>query len=124
MSTAAISKELKAAAGTLDPDVGGTPWLTILLVGSAAAVLLSGSLLMLRAMRSRRSVAVKRSAYEEAIAKLRALETGGAPTAEKVDAWFVELSAVVRGYIERRFEIRAPELTTEEFLLVATARPE
>jgi len=30
----------------------------------------------------------------------------------------------VRSYVERRFDIRAPELTTEEFLQVATARPE
>ena len=27
-------------------------------------------------------------------------------------------------HLEQRYEIRAPELTTEEFLLVATARPE
>ncbi len=124
VSTAAIAKELKPAAGTLDPDVGGTPWLTIMLIGSAVAVLLSGSLLVLRAMRARRSVAVKKSAYDEAIGKLRALETRGAPNADQVDAWFVELSAIVRGYLERRFDIRAPELTTEEFLQVAARAPE
>ena len=47
-----------------------------------------------------------------------------APAAETADAWFVELSAIVRRYLEQRYDIRAPELTTEEFLLVATARPE
>ena len=34
------------------------------------------------------------------------------------------LSAIVRRYLEQRYEIRAPELTTEEFLQVAIARPE
>lgn len=124
VATAEIAKELKAAAGTLDVNVGGTPWLTIMLAASAAAILLSGSLLLVRAARSRRSVAVKRSAYEDAIGKLRALETRGAPTAEQADAWFVELSAIVRSYLERRYDIRAPELTTEEFLLVASRSPE
>ena len=34
----------------------------------------------------------------------------------EVDAWFVELSAIVRRYLEGRYQVRAPELTTEEFL--------
>jgi len=44
--------------------------------------------------------------------------------ATAADGWFVALSAIVRRYLEQRYEIRAPELTTEEFLQVATARPE
>ena len=32
------------------------------------------------------------------------------------DAWYVELSAIVRRYLEDRYGLRAPELTTEEFL--------
>ena len=117
---AAIGAEMKPAAGDLDPDVGGTPWLVILGIASGIAVLGSGTLLALRAMAHRRRVAAQRSAYDEAIAKLRALETRGAPSAEVADAWFVELSAIVRSYLEHRYEIRAPELTTEEFLQAAS----
>jgi len=117
---AATGAEMKPPAGDLDPDVGGTPWLVILGIASGAAVLLSGSVLALRAMAHRRRVAAQRSAYDEAIAKLRALETRGAPSAEVADAWFVELSAIVRSYLEHRYEIRAPELTTEEFLQAAS----
>jgi hypothetical protein len=80
----------------------------------------SGTVLALRAVAARRKVAKQKSAYDDAVAKLRALESRGAPAAEQADAWFVELSAIVRSYLERRYEIRAPELTTEEFLLVAT----
>jgi hypothetical protein len=75
-------------------------------------------------LRARRRVEKQRSAYDEAVAHLRALEERGAPDAETADAWFVELSSIVRTYLEKRYEIRAPELTTEEFLQVATARPE
>lgn len=124
VDAAAIGKDLRSAAGALDPDVGGTPWTAILLVASAAAVLLSGSLLLLRVYKSRRRIEVKKSAYEEAIAKLRALATRGAPAAEEADSWFVELSAIVRSYLEHRYDIRAPELTTEEFLLEASRAPE
>jgi hypothetical protein len=116
VNEAASGAELKAARGSLDPDVGGTPWLLILLIASGIAVIGSGSILLVRAARARARRAKQRSAYDDAVAKLRALEDRGAPTAEIADAWFVELSSIVRAYLERRYEIRAPELTTEEFL--------
>jgi hypothetical protein len=116
----AAHAELKPAAGPLDPDVGGVPWATILLLASAAVIVLSGSLLALRALRNRQRRASMRSAYDDAIALLRVLEGRGAPAAVDADAWFVELSAIIRAYIERRYDIRAPELTTEEFLQEAT----
>lgn len=124
VAAALTGKDLKAAAGKLDPDVGGTPWTTILLAFSAAAIVLSSGLLLLRGWRSRRRIAARRSAYDEAIGKLRSLEARGAPESEVADAWFVELSAIVRSYLEHRYDIRAPELTTEEFLLVASRAPE
>lgn len=116
--------QLKDALGELDPDVGKTSW--VLVVGLVGGVLMlgSGSILFWRAVRSRRRVQQQRSAYEDAVVQLRRLEERGAPDEEAADAWFVELSAIVRRYLEGRYEIRAPELTTEEFLLVATARPE
>jgi hypothetical protein len=117
-------KELRAAAGKLDPDVGGTPWTIILLGVSAAAIVLSASLLLFRGMRQRKKIADRKSAYDEAIGKLRSLEARGAPDADVADVWFVELSAIVRSYLEARYEIRAPELTTEEFLLVASRSAE
>jgi len=123
VSSDAIGKELRPAAGTLDPDVGGTPWLWIVLIGSIAAVALSGSLLGWRFITMRRKIKVKISAYEQAVAKLHALEVRGAPSAEQADAWFVELSAIVRTYVEHRYGLRAPELTTEEFLHIATNWP-
>ena len=44
------------------------------------------------------------------------LERKGLPDGDAVDAWYVELSDIVRRYLEDRFAVRAPELTTEEFL--------
>jgi hypothetical protein len=124
MATEAATAQLKAAAGELDPDVGGIGWLSILGIASAIAVVGSASVLGYRAFRARRRIEKQRSAYDEAVAHLRALEDRGPPDDTAADGWFVELSSIVRRYLEQRYEIRAPELTTEEFLLVATARPE
>jgi hypothetical protein len=116
--------QLKPALGELDPDVGKTSWVLILGIASIAIVLVSGTILGIRGLRARRRIEKQRSAYDEAVAHLRALEDRGAPDEGGADAWFVELSMIVRRYLEHRYEIRAPELTTEEFLKIATARPE
>lgn len=119
-----VDAKLRAAAGKLDPTVGRTPWMLIgALVGGGLA-LATGAFFLLRALAARRRIAAKKSAYDEAIAKLRALEVRGAPVADQADAWFVELSAIVRSYLEHRYDIRAPELTTEEFLQVASRAAE
>ena len=123
VATDVIGKELRPAAGKLDPDVGGVPWLWIVLGASILAVGLSGSILAWRLYGLRRQTQAKKNAYDEAVAKLRSLESRGAPTAEDADAWFVELSAIVRTYVEQRYGLRAPELTTEEFLYIATKWP-
>ena len=59
------------------------------------------------------------TAYDRAMARLDRLRRTGLPDAGAVDGWYVELSDIVRRYIEERFALRAPELTTEEFLLEA-----
>ena len=119
-----VNAKLRAAAGKLDPDVGGTPWILIASLIGGVLVLASGSFVLWRMMRARRRIAIQQNAYDEAVGKLRSLEARGAPSGEDADAWFVELSAIVRGYLERRYDIRAPELTTEEFLQVASRAPE
>jgi hypothetical protein len=124
ISAEAASTPLKPALGDLDADVGGIGWFTLLALIFGAAIVGAGGTLAFRALRARRRVEQQRSAYDEAVAELRALEDRGPPDAPAADHWFVTLSAIVRRYLELRYEIRAPELTTEEFLLVATARPE
>ncbi|MCE2460176.1 MAG: hypothetical protein J4F38_05280 [Pseudomonadales bacterium] len=59
------------------------------------------------------------TAFDRAMARLDRLERRGLPGSDAADAWYVELSDIVRRYIEERFALRAPELTTEEFLAEA-----
>ena len=121
VADAAVSAELHGARGNLDPDVGGTPWLYVLGGVSLLAILFAGGVLAFRAVVAGRRVAAQRNAYDDAVLRLRALEGRGAPPSDEADSWFVELSSIVRAYVEQRYRIRAPELTTEEFLQVAVA---
>lgn len=50
---------------------------------------------------------------QRALARLRGLPR---TTAAQVEAFYVEVSNVLRTYLEERFALRAPERTTEEFL--------
>lgn len=54
--------------------------------------------------------------HRAALADLERLRQSGAIEAGQAEYVFVELSRIVRVYIEARFELRAPERTTEEFL--------
>ena len=59
------------------------------------------------------------TAFDRAVARLDRLRRQGLPDSARLDAWYVELSDIVRRYIEERFALHAPERTTEEFLLEA-----
>lgn len=60
---------------------------------------------------------VKPSASEIALRRLKNLKEKGLIERGQIKDFYIELSDIVRHYIEGRFKIRAPEMTTEEFLL-------
>ena len=60
-------------------------------------------------------------ASETARQALQALEARALVQSGEIKEYYAELSGIVRRYLEARFGVRAPEMTTEEFLL-ATAR--
>ncbi len=63
------------------------------------------------------------SALDRARARLAALAGRPVEGVAAIDAFWVEASALLREYVEERFRLRAPEMTTEEFLASeATAR--
>jgi hypothetical protein len=56
-------------------------------------------------------------AHEIAYEALKSLMRKDYLTTGKVQEHYFELSNIVRHYIENRFQLKAPEMTTEEFLL-------
>lgn len=93
------------------------------LAGAAAlAAAFYGLYRLLR--RVRREVALRRmSPRERALLELQELLARGLPSQDRVKAFYLELTMIVRRYIERRHGIRAPEQTTEEFLGAVRSDP-
>jgi len=110
---------LRPAREAVGTYVGGrSPW-PLVLAGGVVALALGGGAFGWTLWRGRRRRAAQVSAWDLAMRRLAELEARGAPAGDDADAWFVELSGIVRGYVEGRYHLRAPELTTEEFLLEA-----
>ena len=63
------------------------------------------------------------SPIERAMYELEALLKKGLPGRGLYKDFYVELTMVVRRYIERRHAVRAPNLTTDEFLRAARENP-
>jgi hypothetical protein len=93
---------------------------------AALAVLLALLGLVMRTLRARRGAQAApppppRPAHEIAAEALRALRARRLPELGEFKEFYSALSSIVRRYLEDRFVVRAPEMTTEEFL-DATAR--
>ncbi len=110
--------DLRPALGALgplpQPGAARWPW-----VAAAAAALAIASPFLWRAFRYWRRLARRRSAYDIAHAQLEKLLAATQGDGSDVDGFFVQLSGIIRRYIENRFVVHAPELTTEEFLAAA-----
>ncbi len=69
-------------------------------------------------------LAAKRSAFQIALKRLEQLVTQPHGQPDEIEQFFVELSSIIRQYLEQRFRLRAPELTTEEFLVLISRSPD
>lgn len=110
-----VESELRGLRGPLDESVARSQQLRYALIPLALLALAAG-LLLLRSLRRRARQRVRVSAYDVAMRRLGSLQRRGWPKQDEADPWYVELSDIVRRYIEDRYGVRAPELTTEEFL--------
>lgn len=93
-------------------------WQPILLAAAAAAALAGGALWLWKRRRlglPARPVPME-SAHAMALAALGRLDVRGLDSPEKIEAFYVRVSAILRRYLDWRFDLRAPERTTEEVL--------
>ena len=106
---------LEPAHSDLAPRREGGPawWVWALAIAGALAI---ASPVILRTYQSARARRRKQSAYEVARTEMDALLAAGRPDAATMDAFYVRLYLIVRSYLEDRFGLRSPELTTQEFL--------
>lgn len=104
---------LRDIKGPVEIDVGWAWWWLVAACAAGAMVLLAA--ITLWRQRARR-MAPPAPAHEWALAELDALERDALPEAGQTHPFWVRLSDIVRQYVERRFDLRAPERTTPEFL--------
>ena len=87
-------------------------WVALILV--AAALAIWGIVLLIRAL-ARRVREHRMSPFERAFAELSRLLQRGLPGRGHYKDFYVELTMVVRRYVQRKYGLRAPHLTTDEF---------
>ena len=89
--------------------------------GVGGAIVLAALIVYL--IRRPRPVPPPRPAHEIAMEALRALAAKDLITKGQIEPFFVEITWIIRDYIELAFGLRAPEQTTEEFLGNITSAP-
>ncbi len=113
-------EELKKIA-TLPPVELREPWSRWWLLAPvalfAAIGLMVWQIRRTRAMRVEPVIVIP--AHEWARSQIASLIAADLIARGLVQEFYYRISAIVRGYIERRYEVNAPEMTTEEFLAAA-----
>jgi len=88
--------------------------------GIALIILISGVgvffVIRKRKQNGNHPVIIKIPAHQQAFEELNALVSENLVEKGKIKEFYHKISDILRRYIENRFHIRAPELTTEEFL--------
>jgi hypothetical protein len=96
------------------PKMPGRWWLWGLAALGVAAV--PAGWLLLRNRRTRQLIHIFKPAHEVAYARLGALVAEDLVGAGRIKEFYERISGILRHYIEDRFDLHAPERTTEEFL--------
>ena len=97
-------------------------WRPVLVGGAVLVALIGIGLALYYVLNRFRRAAVlpPRPAHEVALEALSHLRAKRLPQAGQFEAYYVALSAIVRTYLEDGLQVRAPEMTTEEFLVAVT----
>lgn len=106
--------DIEAPGEPFPTPASAWPWL--LAAGLAAASAGVGLFVARRRRQAPARASVAVPAHVRALRELERLRQGPRATVAEIDAYYVGVSAALRGYLEERFGLRAPERTTEEFL--------
>ena len=114
--TAAGNFEESAPLSALEPRKSPSPWWLVAILAAAAV-----SVLLWRLFWRKKPLpaALPKPAWDVALARLHELRLRNLPMQGQTERYYVDLSAILRYYVEDRFGLRAPEQTTPEFLDIA-----
>jgi len=92
-------------------------YLYILLAVVAAVIIILAVIFIIKKRTApKQIIPPPRPAHEIAYEALTELEKKNYPKTGRIMEYYTSLSGIVRRYLENRFRLRAPEMTTEEFL--------
>ncbi len=93
-------------------------FLILLAAAGALALILFLAIFIYKKRKKKKAIPLSppKAPYEIACEAFNRLQSQDLPSHGKMKEYYSGLSDIVRGYTERRFTIRAPEMTTEEFL--------
>lgn len=89
-------------------------WLAAFLIFIVVVIIVLIWLFLKR--KPKQPVKVVRPAHEIAYEELEKLKNKNLIAQGKIKEYYIEISGIIRRYLENRFNFRAPEMTTEEFL--------
>lgn len=123
-----LTPEEEEAASTFVPNAGPMPipgpvakyWKPVAAVALVAALLAAAVVFALRRKERRERPKPATPPWDVAYRRLRELDERNLPKAGKFETFYVDLSAILRYYIEDRFLLHAPEQTTQEFISAAS----
>lgn len=111
----------KAGSGAQLRDIKGPLAHRARIIPFVIIVILSGVIAIAVLMRRKRRPGFAPEpligAHEIACRELEELKNRNLIKAGKIKEYFIAVSAIVRRYLENRFNLHAPEMTTEEFLV-------
>ena len=102
------------------PVVFPTHWVALLIVLLTVVLAGAGYFLYHKCQRQRTQTAatsIRKTPWERAYERLDDLLKNGLLARGEWEQYYLALSDIVRRYFEERFNVRAPEMTSEEFLI-------
>lgn len=82
-----------------------------------AGIIRIAILFLLRKIKAKQEIIISKKAHEIAYEQLERLKLKGLISKGKIKEYYIAISDIVRHYLENRFLLKAPEMTTEEFLI-------
>ena len=121
LAKAGAPTDIRDIKPPLDPPIDWRPWQILGLTVAIALLIGWAAWRFLRGRRPAVPATPPQPAHAIALADLERLRARRLTEQGLFKEYYSALSDIVRAYVERRFGVRAPEMTTEEFLLT-TAR--
>ena len=91
-------------------------WFVLLGILAIGGIAFWVRFLILRSKQPRKIFVPVKSSWEIALERLNTLQQQNLPQKGQTKEYYSQLSDITRRYMEDRFHIRAPEMTTQEFL--------